>query len=81
VLKSYDCAKEQRELGNCIVCGNHSQLEKDVFEILLKGKQPLNLVIARSMKTRWEPEIENAVNEKRLLVINPFDKETKRLLK
>jgi len=79
VLKSYDWAKEQREKGNCIVCGNHSQIEKDVFEILLKGKQPLILVLARSMKTRWEPEIEKAINEKRLLVISPFEKETKRV--
>lgn len=79
VLKSYDWAKEQREKGNCIVCGNHSQIEKDVFEILLKGKQPLILALARSMKTRWEPEIEKAVIENRLLVVSPFEKETKRV--
>ena len=79
ILKSYDWAKEQREKGNCIVCGNHSQIEKDVFEILLKGKQPLILVLARDMKTRWETEIEKAINEKRLLVISPFEKETKRV--
>jgi len=79
VLKSYDWAKEQREKGNCIVCGNHSQIEKDVFEILLKGKQPLILALARSIKKRWEPEIEKAVNENRLLVISPFGNETKRV--
>ena len=79
VLKSYDWAKEQRIQGNCIVCGNHSQIEKDVFEILLKGKQPLILVLARGMKTNWEPAIEKAVNEKRLLIISPFEKETKRI--
>ena len=79
VLKSYDWAKEQREQGNCIICGNHSQIEKDVFEILLKGKQPLILVLARGMKTRWDPAIIKAVNEKRLLVISPFEKETKRV--
>lgn len=79
VLKSYDWAKEQREKGNCIVCGNHSQIEKDVFEILLKGKQPLILVLAREMKTRWETEIENAVSESRLLVISPFEKDVKRI--
>ncbi len=79
VLKSYDWAKEQREQGNCLVCGNHSQIEKDVFEILLKGEQPLILVIARGMKTNWEPVIEKAVNEKRLLVISPFEKEVKRV--
>ncbi len=79
VLKSYDWAKEQRAKGNCIVCGNHSQIEKDVFGILLKGKQPLILVLARGLKTKWESEIEKAVNENRLLVISPFEKETKRV--
>lgn len=34
VLKSYEWAKKQRAEGNCGVCGNHSQIEKDVFEIL-----------------------------------------------
>ena len=79
VLKSYDWAKEQRANGTCIVCGNHSQIEKDVFEILLKGKQPLILVLARGMKTRWETTIEKAVDENRILVISPFEKEIKRV--
>lgn len=79
VLKSYDWAKAQRDLVNCIVCGNHSQLEKDVFDILLKGSQPLILVLARNMKTRWEPEIEKAVLQDRLLVISPFDETVKRV--
>jgi hypothetical protein len=73
VLKSYDWAKEQREKGNCIVCGNHSQIENDVFEILLKGRQPLILVLPRNLKKRWAPEILNALNQNRLLVISPFD--------
>ena len=79
VLKSYDWARQQREEGNCIVCGNHSQIEKDVFEILLKGSQPLILILARGMKTRWEPEIEKAVTQGRLLVISPFDETVKRV--
>ena len=79
VLKSYDWAKEQRDLGKCIVCGNHSQIEKDVFDILLKGKQPLILILARKMKSRWEPEIEKAVKQDRLLVISPFDQTLKRV--
>ena len=79
VLKSYDWAKEQREIANCIVCGNHSQIEKDVFEILLKGKQPLILMLARGMKSRWNTEIEKAVQENKLLVISPFEKETKQI--
>lgn len=79
VLKSYDWAKAQREAGSCIVCGNHSQIEKDVFEILLKGNQPLILVLARGMKLRWEKEIEKEVNKGRLLVISPFDNEVARI--
>ncbi len=72
ILKSYDWAKQQRKEGNCIVCSNHSTIEKDVFEILLRGKQPLILVLPRSMKSRWEPDIETALSENRLLIISPF---------
>jgi len=79
VLKSYDWAKEQRAKGSCIICGNHSQIEKDVFEILLKGKQPLILVLPRSLKSRWKPVILKSVKEKRLLVISPFDEQHNRI--
>ena len=79
VLKCYDWAKQQRAAGNCIVCGNHSQLEKDVFDILLKGSQPLILVLARKLKTHWEPEVECAVNQNRLLVLSPFNESVKRI--
>lgn len=79
VLKSYDWAKQQREKGNCIVCGNHSQIEKDVFQILLRGNQPLILMLARGLKTRLDPEIQQAVEKNRLLIIAPFTKETKRV--
>ena len=79
VLKSYDWAKEQREKGQCIVCGIHSQIEKDVFEILLRGKQPLVVVLARGMKKRWQPEVIKAVEANRLLVVSPFDENIKRV--
>ena len=79
VLKSYDWAKEQKEKGICVVCGNHSQIEKDVFDILLKGTQPLILVLARSMKKHWEPKIKKAIEQERLLVISPFNESTKHI--
>jgi len=50
VLKCYDWAIEQREKGNCVVSGFHSQLEKDVFHYLLKGKQPIINTLARDLK-------------------------------
>ncbi len=68
VLKSYDWAKQQRTEGNCIVCGNQSQIEKDVIEILLRGTQPIIIIIARNMKKRWQPEIQQALQENRLLI-------------
>lgn len=79
VLKSYDWAKRQREDGKCIVCGNHSIIEKDVFQILLRGNQPLILVLARGLKTRIESEIQQAIEKGRLLIIAPFPKEIKRV--
>lgn len=79
VLKSYDWAKYKREEGVCIICSNHSQIEKDVFDILLKGKQPLILVLPRNMKKRWELEIVKAINQNRLLIIAPYDNPVKRV--
>ena len=79
ILKSYDWAIEQREKGNCIISGFHSQIEKDVFHYLLKGKQPIILALARGIKKRFEPEIEEAIAENRLLIITPFNENVKRI--
>ena len=79
VLKSYEWAKKQRAEGNCVVCGNHSQIEKDVFEILLKGEQPLLLVLPRGLKKRWDKNWIENIEKRRLLIISPFDKEVVRI--
>lgn len=79
VLNSYEWAKQQRSLGVCIICGNHSQIEKDVFEILLKGKQPLILVLARGIKKRWDKKMLQAIEDKRLLIIAPFPENISRV--
>ena len=79
ILRSYDWAKEQREQGNCIMCGNHSAIEKDVFEILLRGKQPLILMLARGMQTRFSKDIKKALEQNRLLIISSFDENITRV--
>ena len=79
VLKCYDWAIEQREKRNCIISGFHSQIEKDVLHYLLKGKQPIILALARGIKEKLEPEFQNALKQKRLLVITAFDKSVKRV--
>lgn len=79
ILKSYEWAKLQRTEGNCIVCGNHSQIEKDVFEILLKGEQPLVLVLPRELKKRWDKTWLNEIEKGRLLIISHFSKDITRV--
>jgi predicted Rossmann fold nucleotide-binding protein DprA/Smf involved in DNA uptake len=79
VLKCYDWAIEQRNAGNCIISGFHSQIEKDVLHYLLKGKQPIILVLARGLKDKVDPELQASVEQGRLLIITPFDKSIKRV--
>jgi predicted Rossmann fold nucleotide-binding protein DprA/Smf involved in DNA uptake len=77
VIKSLDWARDKKNNGDCIISGFHSRIEKDVFNILLKGKQPIILVLARGMKKYWPEEIKKAIEEERLLVISPFTNNVK----
>ena len=79
ILKSLDWAKEKKDKGECVISGFHSQIEKDVLNILLNGKQPIILVLARGMKKRWSKEIISAIEEERLLVISPFKDDVKHI--
>ena len=79
VLKCYDWAIEQRDQGNCIISGFHSRIEKDVFHYLLAGTQPVIMALARGMKEKIEPDLRNAVNAGRLLMITPFAENVKRI--
>ncbi|MBS1937729.1 MAG: DNA-binding protein [Bacteroidetes bacterium] len=72
VLKCYDWAIAMREAGTCVMLGAHSPLEKDVLHYLLKGTQPVVLVLARGMKKKLEPELTKEVEKGRLLVVSPF---------
>ncbi len=73
ILKSYDWAIEQRDKGVCIISGFHSKIEKDILDFLLKGTQPIIMVLARNMKKRFPAEQRKAIAENRLLVISPFN--------
>lgn len=79
VLKCYDWAISQRNLGNCIIGGFHSKIEKDVLHYLLKGDQPIIVAMARGLKQRIDPEFKNEIKKGRLLIISPFTKEIKRI--
>ena len=79
VLKCYDWAIAQREAGNCIISGFHSQLEKDVFHYLLKGNQPIIIALARGLKEKVEPELIKPLEQGRILIVTPFEKSVKRV--
>lgn len=79
ILKSYDWAIEQREKGVCVISGFHSKIEKDVLHYLLKGTQPIIIALARGLKKRLEPELKDALDKNRLLLITPFSEKVKRV--
>lgn len=72
VLRIYDWAKEMRANGECVISGFHSRLEQDALDILLRGEQPLILVAARGLPKRYPPEVRQAIENGRLLVVSPF---------
>ena len=53
--------------------------EKVRFHYLLKGNQPIIISLARGIKTRIEPEIKEALNQGRILIISPFHNTVKRV--
>lgn len=79
VLKCYDWAIEQRNLGNCVISGFHSKIEKDVFHYLLAGSQPIIMALARGIKGKIEPDLKTAVDAERLLLVTPFAEDVKRV--
>lgn len=80
ILNTYDIARSLRDAGIPLVSGFHSPIEKDVFDLILKGSQPLVLCPARSIENMripntWKGTIDNG----RLLVLSPFKKRHKRV--
>ena len=79
VLKCYDWAIEQRDQGNCIISGFHSNIEKDVFHYLLAGTQPVIMALARGIKEKIDTDLKAAVDTGRLLIVTPFENSVKRV--
>jgi predicted Rossmann fold nucleotide-binding protein DprA/Smf involved in DNA uptake len=73
VLKCYDWAIEMRNRGECVISGFHSPLEKDIMNILVKGNQPIIIVLAKRFPKRVSPILNKVLDENRLLIISPFD--------
>ena len=70
VLQVYDWATDMRSRGECIVSGFNSRLEQDVLHFLLKGNQPVILVIARRMYKVIPKKLQEALIQNRLLIVS-----------
>ena len=80
ILKTYDLARSLRDAGITLISGFHSPIEKDVFDLLLCGSQPLVVCPARSIENMRIPNAwKEAIDNGRLLVLSPFEKKHKRV--
>ena len=70
VLQVYDWATDMRSRGECVVSGFNSRLEQDVLHFLLKGNQPVILVIARRMYKVIPKKLQEALTQNRLLIVS-----------
>ena len=70
VLRCYDWASEMRNRGECVVSGFSSKLEQDVLHFLLKGSQPIIIVLARRMYKVIPDEFKEPLAQNRLLIIS-----------
>lgn len=70
VLKCYDWAVKMRDEGQCVISGFSSRLEKDVWRFLVKGQQPIILVLARAMYKTIPTDLQPLLDSGRLLIIS-----------
>lgn len=73
VLKTFDAITRMRDKGGILIGGFHSVMEQECLSILLRGRQPVIWVPARSIAgMRLKPELVPAFKEDRLLILSPF---------
>ena len=79
ILKAFDQAAAWRDAGLCVISGFHSPLEQQCLDILLRGKQPIVMALARSLgKLRLPAAQRKALDDGRLTIISPFPETEKR---
>lgn len=72
VLKGFDAVKQIRDQGITVVSGFHSSMEKDIFEILLRGSQPVIHCLAKAIGAYRIPEnLRPRVESGQLTIIAP----------
>ena len=82
VLKTFDAITRMRDEGQILIGGFHSVMDWECLRILLRGRQPIIWVPARSIVgIRLKPELQPAFKEGRLLILSPFSPAQNRITK
>jgi len=72
VLKAYEWARQQCDLGTTVIGGFHTPVEKDVYAILARrGAKIIHCYAKRLPHKRPTPEQRQLIDEGRLLLIAP----------
>jgi predicted Rossmann fold nucleotide-binding protein DprA/Smf involved in DNA uptake len=80
VLKTFDAITRMRDEGHVLIGGFHSVMEWECLGILLRGRQPVIWVPARSIAgMHLRPELLPAFDAGRLLILSPFPPKDKRI--
>jgi predicted Rossmann fold nucleotide-binding protein DprA/Smf involved in DNA uptake len=80
VLKTFDAITRMRDEGQVLIGGFHSVMERECLGILLRGRQPVIWVPARSIVgMHLKPELVPAFIAGRLLILSPFPPKDKRI--
>jgi predicted Rossmann fold nucleotide-binding protein DprA/Smf involved in DNA uptake len=79
ILAAYDAARKLRDDGVTVISGFHSPVEKECLRILLRGKQPVIMGLARALeKIRLPKEWRGPMEGGRLLLLSPFEARPRR---
>jgi len=82
ILAAYDQAAHWRDAGRCVISGFHSPVEKECLRILLRGRQPIIVCLARGLDgMRLPAEWKTVLAEGRLLVLSQFSGRARRMTK
>lgn len=80
ILKTFDTLTAMRDQGRTLIGGFHSPMEWECLGILLRGRQPVIWVPARSIVgMHLKPELQPAFSDGRLLILSPFEPKHKRV--
>ena len=82
VLAAHDQAVRWRDEGRCVIGGFHAPVERDCLRILLRGRQPVIVCLARGLPGMRPPaDWKEPLAGDRLLVLSQFPASARRVTK